>query len=412
MCTMDLSPSQREKKDTRATAELPEEFRIRLADYLDDRAVNIEQASTERHIELIKDTEEELTIVRSVADQHQAIVRRIAEELKKPKALIDEYRLFGKHFASTAVHKKLSLRDAINGILFLKGEILQEIANGDFLLELSSMELKNLIDFIGTRIDVLFSELAVSYHRNYTELLEQELTNREKQNQQKDLFIRIASHEIRNPLTNALLVCELAGSENVLEGQTTKTAQASFADIKVSLKQIDRHLSQLLSMSLLEDDNVIIQKEHTNLAKLLQQTKHSFERVVSDRTIEFSHPTSLTITTDPDKIEQIISNLLQNATKYSPQGSKIELSLTQEAGNAVIAVTDHGKGIAESDFEKIFNPYARLSSNDPNIEGLGLGLYICRTLARALGGTLTVTSTVNKGSTFTLTLPLKVRNDE
>lgn len=398
--------TQREKDDTKTTKELPEEFRIRLAEYLENRAEGIEQASTERHIELIEDAEDELTIVRSVADQHQAIVRRIAEELKNPKALIDDYRLFGKHFATTAVEMKLSLRDAINGILFLKSEMLQEIAEGNFLLELSSTDLKSLMDFIGTRIDVLFNELAVSYHRNFTDILQRELTHREKQNRQKDLFIRIASHEIRNPLANALAICELAESATAAKEHRAKTAHDSFAEIKTSLNLINRHLNQLLDMSLLEDDKISIQKVPTDLPELLERIKLSFERVRHDHPIVFEHSSQLTINTDPDKVEQIILNLLQNAAKYSPQDSTITLSLTRGETHAVIAVTDHGKGIHQDNLERIFDPYARLSGNDPNIEGLGLGLYICRTLATALGGTLTVSSTVNSGSTFTLTLPL------
>ncbi len=398
--------TQREKDDTKTTKELPEEFRIRLADYLESRAVSIEQASTERHIELLGDVEEELTIVRSVADQHQAVVRRISEELKNPKALIDDYRLFGKQFATTAVVKRLSLRDAIDGILFLKSEMLQAIADGDFLLEISSADLKSLMDFIGTRTDVLFAELAVSYHRNFTEVLQGELTHRERQNRQKDLFIRIASHEIRTPLATALALCELEELQGAQEGHTAKTTHPSFAEIRVSLNLINRHLSQLLDMSLLEDDKIGIKKEHTELPELLQRIKLSFERVRKDSTILFTHPTQLPITTDPDKVDQIISNLLHNAAKYSPRGSTIELSLTKKGADALIAVTDSGKGIPEENLETIFDPYARLSSNDPAIEGLGLGLYICRTLARALGGTLTVKSTVNSGSTFTLTLPL------
>lgn len=398
--------TQREKNDTKTTRELPEEFRIRLANHLENRATSIEESSTNRHIELIEDVEDELTIVRSVAEQHQAIVKRIALELKNPKPLIDDYRLFGKQFAKTAVDKKLSLRDAINGILFLKSEMLQEIADGDFLLELSSMDLKSLMDFIGTRIDVLFSELAVSYHRNFTELIKSELTHREKQNRQKDLFIRIASHEIRNPLASALAVCELAELDSAKEVDNTNKNQPSFAVIKKNLNQINRHLSQLLNMSLLEDDKIFIKKENTNLPELLEQIKVSFERVRTDRPVTFTQRAPISITTDTSKVDQIISNLLQNAAKYSTDGSKIELLLTQKDENALIAVTDYGQGIQAENLERIFDPYARLSSNDPKIEGLGLGLYICRTLARALGGTLTATSTVGKGSTFTLSLPL------
>ncbi len=399
--------TQREKDDTKTTKELLEAFRLRLALYLEDHAVPIEQASTKRHVELIEGVSENLTFIRSVSDQHQAVVRRIAEELKNPKPLIDDYRQFGKQFATTAVEKNLSLRDAIDGILFLKSEILQEIAEGDFLQELSSMELKSLMDFIGTRIDVLFAELAVSYHRNFTEILEGELKHREKQNRQKDLFIRIASHEIRNPLASALAVCELAEFESVQAGQKDGAVLPAFHEIKGNLDLISRHLSQLLTMSLLEDDTIDVKKELTDLPELLERIKTSFERIRKGCVIVFTHPASLRINTDPDKVDQIISNLLQNAVKYCPEGREIQLSLVEEGDHALISVTDFGKGIDEENLERIFDPYARLSGNDPGIEGLGLGLYICRTLSRALDGTLTVKSAVGEGSTFTLTLPLE-----
>lgn len=398
--------TQREKDDTKTTKELPEAFRIRLANYLDERAVPIEEASTNRHIELIKDDEEELTVIRSVAQEHQSVVKRIAQELKNPKSLIDDYRLFGQEFATSAVTKKVSLRDAINGILFLKSEMLQEIANGDFLEELSSLELKSLMDFIGTRIDVLFAELAVSYHRSFTERLQRELEHTEKQNKQKDLFIRIASHEIRNPLASALAECELAEMEGTEGARNDAVIHASFAEIKVNLNLINRHLSQLLTMSLLEDDKISIKKVDTDLPQLLQHVKGSFERLKYGHPVVYTHPSQLSISTDPDKVNQIVSNLLENAAKYSPEGSEITVSLTQKGNHAVIAVEDHGRGIEEKNLEIIFDPYARLSSEDPHIEGLGLGLYICRALAQVLGGTLTVTSTVNKGSTFTLMLPV------
>ncbi len=398
--------SQREKDDTQSTKELPEEFRIRLAHHLENRAQIIEEASTARHIELIKDDAEELTIVRSVAEQHQAVVRRIAQELKNPKARIDDYRLFGAQFASTAVEKRLTLRDAIDGILFLKSEMLQEIDVGGFLEELTSVDLKSLIDFIGTRIDVLFAELAVSYHRSFTEQLQRELNHREKLIRQKDLFIRIASHEIRNPLASALAICELAELETNAQNKGTSSAHSPFIEIKASLNLINRHLSQLLDMTLLDDDKIHIQKKPTDVSKLLEEIKTSFERVRKDNEIIFTSQAPLSITTDPDKVNQIISNLLHNAAKYSKKGSTIELSLTEKDGKAVISVKDTGTGIQNEYLERIFDPYSRLSHNDQSPEGMGLGLYICRTLAHALNGTLTVESEVNKGSTFTLTLPL------
>jgi len=397
--------SQRDKGETRAAKELPQDFRMRVADHLEKRAEHIEQASTERHVELVKDDEQELTIIRSVADQHQEIVRRIAQEIKAPRSSIDDYRHFGELFATTAVERRLSLRDTINGLLFLKTEMLVELTEQGFLEEMDSMELKGLMDFIGTRIDVLFSEVAVSYHRHFAERTEKELAFREKQNHQKDLFIRIASHEIRNPLSSALLLCELAAVESGSEDESKAKTKEIFAEIHADLITINRHLTQLLDMSLLEEEKLVLKKQTVEVSALLQHIKLSFERAKKDRTVTFTHSGPLSIDTDPDRIEQIILNLLQNAAKYSPADTSIELSLTHNESELKIEVTDHGDGIKEGDCEYIFNPYARLTKDKENTEGLGLGLYICRTLAQALRGTLTVKSSLEKGSTFTLLLP-------
>ncbi len=398
--------SQRDKEETAAAKDLPLDFRTRVADYLEKCAEYIERASTERHVELVKNDEEQLTIVRSVADQHQAIVRRIAEEIKNPRSSIDDYRHFGEIFATTAVERRLTLRDAINGLLFLKTEMLQELAGQGFLEEMDGIELKGLMDFIGTRIDVLFAEVAISYHRNFTERIKTELAFREKKNHQKDLFIRIASHEIRNPLASALLLCELPTHESDAKSVQTDELDERLAEIHTDLLSINRHLTQLLDMSLLDDEKLTLKNERVEVNVLLERIKLAFERTRSERVVTLTTSTALDIETDPDRIEQIITNLLQNAAKYSSEGTPIELTLTHNASEAIIAVTDHGSGIKKEDLEQIFNPYARLEKDKDKAEGLGLGLYICRTLATALGGTLTVVSSVGSGSTFTLTLPL------
>ncbi len=399
--------TQRDEEETAAARDLSQDLRARVAVHLEKRAEFLEQASTKRHVELIKDDEEELTIVRAVADQHQAIVRRIAQEIKDPRSSVDDYRRFGEVFATAALERHLSLRGAIDGLLFLKSEMLRELADEGFVSEMDGMDLKGFVDFIGTRIDVLLAELAISYHRNFTERLKDELVAREKQNRQKDLFIRIASHEIRNPLASALSLCELAIFENDRADNNTHKTSEKFTEIHSNLLSINRHLTQLLDMSLLENDKLTLKKESVDISELLLRIKAAFERVRHDRVVTFANSAPLYLMTDPERIDQIISNLLQNAAKYSSAGHGIELSLSQDRTNAMIAITDHGSGIREEDFEHIFDPYARLAKDKNKTEGLGLGLYICRTLAHALGGTLTVKSTIGSGSTFTLTLPLK-----
>ncbi len=399
--------SKRDRAETAAARDVSQDLRSRIARHLEMKAEQLEKASTDRHVELIKDDANELTIVRSVADQHQAIVRRIAKEIHDPRSSIDDYRQFGEQFATTAIERRLSLRDAIDGLLFLKTEIVRELADEGFLKEMDGMELKGLIDFIGTRIDVLFAELAVSYHRNFANRIEEELAYREKQNRQKDLFIRIASHEIRNPLSSALLLCEITALDVELQSGSGGTPKEKFAEIQAHLLSISRHLAQLLEMSLLEDDRLALQTEKIDIVSLVQRSKLSFERLRKDRFVSFDHSEPIAVETDPNRVDQIHSNLLHNAAKYSPAGTSIELSVTRLDSTIEISVTDHGDGIKEEEFERIFDPYARLAKDKNRVEGLGLGLYIGRTLAHALGGTLTVKSTLGFGSTFTLTLPLK-----
>lgn len=397
--------SKRDQEETAAARNLSLELRTQVADHLEKHAMLIEQASTIRHSELVKDEEEELNIVESVADQHQAIVRRIAEEIKNPRSTIDDYRRFGEFFAITAVERHLTLRDAIDGLLFLKTEMLRKLADHGFLEKMDVMDLKSLVDFIGTRIDVLFAEVAISYHRSFTKRSKKELAFREKQNHQKDFFIRIASHEIRNPLASALLLCELTTLETVGDNEHTTKTQERFAEIRTDLLTINRHLTQLLDMSLLEDEDLKLKKEKVDMYELLERSKSTFERICPDRRVTLTPGEPLYLETDPDRVSQIISNLLHNAEKYSQSGTRIELSLTRNESHVEIAVIDQGRGIKAEDLELIFDIYTRLEKDKDRIEGLGLGLYICRTLARALGGSLTVESVLGKGSRFVLTLP-------
>jgi two-component system sensor histidine kinase KdpD len=223
------------------------------------------------------------------------------------------------------------------------------------------------------------------------------------------LFIRIASHEIRNPLTSALSICELVALEGGTMSSTGDKTHESFQVIHSNLLSINRHLNQLLDMSLLEDDKISLHKKSVNVPEMLSRIKGSFERISNQRVVTLKVSTPLQIETDPDRFEQIILNLLLNAAKYSAPGSAIELAVVDDAQQVTISVTDQGKGIPEQDLERIFDPYERLAvdkAKDVSEDnGLGLGLYISRTLATALGGTLTVESTLGTGSTFTLTLP-------
>jgi signal transduction histidine kinase len=112
---------------------------------------------------------------------------------------------------------------------------------------------------------------------------------------------------------------------------------------------------------------------------------------------------------DQEKIEQVVLNLLTNASKFTPEGGRIELSCSRRPGAVDISVSDTGRGIDQDKLEAIFDPFVQVDrkSNESSQQGVGLGLAISRELARAMGGDLTVESSIGVGSTFTFTLPSK-----
>jgi signal transduction histidine kinase len=115
----------------------------------------------------------------------------------------------------------------------------------------------------------------------------------------------------------------------------------------------------------------------------------------------------LHVIADRDRLNQILVNLLSNAIKFSPKGGEVRIRCEKIEHLAAIRVEDDGHGIAEDKLEDIFEPFVQLSSGlTRTAEGSGLGLAISRELARLMGGDVTVESTVGKGSTFTLTLPM------
>jgi signal transduction histidine kinase len=117
-------------------------------------------------------------------------------------------------------------------------------------------------------------------------------------------------------------------------------------------------------------------------------------------------PESIVADLDHDRILQVLSNLIGNSLKFTPNGGTIELSARKQETQVEISVTDNGPGIPEDAKEQIFERFSQLKRNDRR--GLGLGLFISKWIVEAHGGHIWVTSEVGKGSTFSFTLPLTV----
>lgn len=213
-------------------------------------------------------------------------------------------------------------------------------------------------------------------------------------------FLMSVSHELRTPLT------AIRGHVAALrEGVVTDPAAAeeSLAIVADETERLGRLVNDVLDLAKLDAHRFTVLSEEVDMGRLLDRAYSTFTEESRRRGIEFTHEATGTpvIVTDGDRVLQIISNLLSNAFRWTPDGGRIDLSLASSNGSVTVDVVDTGPGIAPEERERIFRPFWSTDGR-----GTGLGLPIARELAVALGGRIEIDSEVGKGSRFRLVLPL------
>ena len=230
--------------------------------------------------------------------------------------------------------------------------------------------------------------------------------------QSRDEFISIASHELRNP------VAAISGFGQLMQRRLERGAltEADIRDYADSVASSGAHLSRLvedlLSVSRLEGRRLDLRLDEVDVISLLHRALA--EAPLADHVLVTRVPDEpLTAAIDADRVHQILSNLLENAAKYAPDGSEVLVEAWGSEGSLKIRVTDNGIGVPEAETARLFQPFGRASNaREANIPGLGLGLYVSHRLAEAHGGMLVAQSRGNGcGSAFTLTLPLMHMDD-
>ena len=226
----------------------------------------------------------------------------------------------------------------------------------------------------------------------------------------KSLFFSSVSHDIRTPL-NAII----GFSEMLKHGMNTKSEHdLAVNSILVSSRMLLQLVNDILDLSKLESGKMGINVEPTDVSELALEIATSF--CAAHRTpgldIRFSAADVPRLMVDPHRLRQIAFNLMGNAVKFTKKGV-IELSVTFESGTLRMAVKDTGCGIGEADLKKLARPFVQVGAVSAQRAGTGLGLHICRMLARAMGGDLEISSELGKGSTFSIVVPgVKVAGSE
>lgn len=229
-----------------------------------------------------------------------------------------------------------------------------------------------------------------------------EMTERLAEGQRRERnFLMVISHELRTPVT------AIRGHVDALREGLAEDAEArdaSLAVIRAETDRIARLVRDVLDLARMEADQFTLEEEEVELRRLLDQAYQSFTEEARRRGIEYECMlrTDPVIATDGDRLLQIVSNLLDNAFAWTPDGGRIALELAAENGTIAVSVSDSGPGIGQAERDRIFRPFWSRAG-----DGTGLGLPIARELAHALGGELALESEIGKGSRFELRLPAR-----
>lgn len=215
-------------------------------------------------------------------------------------------------------------------------------------------------------------------------------------------IVSTVSHELRSPLTSVKGYTSLLLTrwERISDDQKREMLE----QVKHDADRVHRLITELLDISRLETDRLVLRRQMVDLQALVSTVIEKVRFSYADIEVDLRFPDDFPeVYADPDKLEQVLTNLVENACKYaSPQGMRIEGSVLDD--HASLAVTDAGEGIPEDDLPKVFTKFFRRELGKPT--GSGLGLWISRGLVEAHGGQLTATSTPGNGTTFSFTLPL------
>lgn len=224
----------------------------------------------------------------------------------------------------------------------------------------------------------------------------------------KDEFISLASHQLRTPATGVKQYVGMA-----LEGYGGKITAKLRTFLQKANESNERQLSvinDLLQVAQVDAGQVILRKEAVNAGQLIKGVVQEQHAKFSKRhqTVHFdARKSKLAVDADPIKLRMVVENIIDNASKYTPDGKSITIRLSRSGDTARIAFKDEGVGIAREDIDKVFQKFLRLDNPmSAAVGGSGLGLYWVRKIIDLHGGHITVTSKMGKGTTFTVTLPL------
>ena len=248
------------------------------------------------------------------------------------------------------------------------------------------------------------------------QLLEEALNNAKLANIAKNTFLSNMSHDMRTPLNAIFGYTALAKNQVYGDGLT----QSYLDKIETSGRELLDLIEKVLEISWMESNDIRISETECNLSDIMQDVHKIMLPQASEKNITFSlHSAGLkhsNVYGDQDKLRQLLLYLVNNAVKYTKAGGRVDIiateseDLSKEYATYQFKVVDTGIGISKDFLAHIFEPFEReKNTTSSGIHGIGLGLTIAKNIAEIMGGTIEASSAVGKGSTFTVTLRLRIQ---
>lgn len=238
-------------------------------------------------------------------------------------------------------------------------------------------------------------------------LFARDVSKERGQEQRKDEFVSMVSHELRTPLTS------IRGSLGLLTGGAAGTLPGVAASmIEIAFRNSDRLIrlvNDILDLQKLESGKIRFDLKDLDLQPVLEQAIEATRAFAASLTVHIQYeklPGAARCRIDPDRVIQVVTNLLSNAAKFSPPGGVIRVSLHRGGGDFEVRITDQGPGIPEEFRSRIFQRFAQAKDSDSRkVSGTGLGLNISKSIVERLNGSIGFETELGKGSTFFFTLP-------
>jgi signal transduction histidine kinase len=223
-------------------------------------------------------------------------------------------------------------------------------------------------------------------------------------------FLAGVAHDLRNPLSALKMAAGMITPDQPLPPEDR--VRQLFGRVQRQVDRMERMVFDVLDAARIEAGNLELQMERCDARDLSRAIVDLFEPAARTHQLVAEVPEDpVLLTCDPGRIEQVLTNLVSNAIKYSPRGGPVRVAVARESATVVLSVADEGIGMSTEDVDHVFEPFRRTGTSKEAIPGVGLGLFVARRIVEAHEGRISVTSTVGKGSTFTVRLPAPTKGD-